>query len=502
VTPSLAVPDAVAIAGLLALGGCVAAALAWPATRGRTFGLAGTLVLAPALLAVSVAGSSQLHALGRHPAVLAAAGIAAIVALALLARLFARRPDALPVLAVVALPFRVPIQAGGSTANLLLPLYGVIAAAVLAELGGDLRRRSTRAVEPAAVAWRPGRLEGVLAFTVLLYAIQASYSDDLPKALQQTVFFYAPFALLYGLFVRRSWTARLLGRCLMALVALALVFGALGFYEWTTKSLLLNPRLLISNDFHAYFRVNSFFFDPNIYGRFLALVMLAVIGAMLYVRERRALVAGVIALAILWGSLVLTLSQSSLAALLFGLVVLAALRWRARRVLALAGGVVAALAIVALAFPSALGVDLSSSGSVNSATSGRLKLIDGGLQLFERRPLTGYGSASFTREYRRRHRSGGTGQAVSASHTIPVTIAAEQGIPGLATYLALLVVAAVTLLRGAGREPARAVIAAAFLALVLHTLTYADFLEDPLAWVLLGLGAALAGTTARGPQAA
>ena len=38
----------------------------------------------------------------------------------------------------------------------------------------------------------------------------------------------------------------------------------------------------------------------------------------------------------------------------------------------------------------------------------------------------------------------------------------------------------------------RAAIAAAFLALVFHTLLYADFLEDPVTWLLLGVGAALA----------
>jgi hypothetical protein len=37
----------------------------------------------------------------------------------------------------------------------------------------------------------------------------------------------------------------------------------------------------------------------------------------------------------------------------------------------------------------------------------------------------------------------------------------------------------------------RAAIAAAFLALVFHTELYADFLEDPFAWTLLGIGLAL-----------
>ena len=34
--------------------------------------------------------------------------------------------------------------------------------------------------------------------------------------------------------------------------------------------------------------------------------------------------------------------------------------------------------------------------------------------------------------------------------------------------------------------------AACFAALVLHTMTYADFLEDPVTWTLLGIGSALA----------
>ena len=48
------------------------------------------------------------------------------------------------------------------------------------------------------------------------------------------------------------------------------------------------------------------------------------------------------------------------------------------------------------------------------------------------------------------------------------------------------------LFRGAGRSPPRIAIAACFAALVLHTWAYADFLEDPLTWTLLGIGVALA----------
>ena len=42
-------------------------------------------------------------------------------------------------------------------------------------------------------------------------------------------------------------------------------------------------------------------------------------------------------------------------------------------------------------------------------------------------------------------------------------------------------------------SPARVAILAAFVALVVHTWAYADFLEDPIAWALLAVGCGLAG---------
>src|SRR6202035_2126011 len=88
---------------------------------------------------------------------------------------------------------------------------------------------------------------------------------------------------------------------------------------------------------------------------------------------------------------------------------------------------------------------------------------------------------------------------------------AEQGIVGLLLYAALLVSAFAVLFRGAGRSPPkpgdtrprlasafRPALAACFAALVLHTFTYADFLEDPLTWTLLGVGASLASTCGAG----
>ena len=198
-----------------------------------------------------------------------------------LALLFARRPAFLPLAALVALPFRIPIEAGGETANLLVPLYLVIAGG-RARLGGAAHPRR-RGVRPAAGERRDGVAARRL---VVLYALQATYSTSLDKALEQTVFFYVPFALLFAVLRDVEWSPKRLRAGLYVLVGLALVFAAIGFVEYATRSLLFNPKVIASNELEEYFRVNSLFFDPNIYGRFLALVMLGLAGVLLW--ERRA----------------------------------------------------------------------------------------------------------------------------------------------------------------------------------------------------------------------
>jgi O-antigen ligase len=417
------------------------------------------------------------------PAAVAAAVTGAVIVIALLVILMRRYADAFPLLAIVALPFRLPISAEGRTVNLLIPLYLVVAVGVLAHLLPRLLDRAER---------KPGTLEWLLLASIVLYAVQALYSTDRGKAAENIAFFYVPFALLLVLLRDVRWRRELLLRCLGVAVALAVVFAGIGFVEYARKELFLNPKVVAANQYDNYFRVNSLFFDPNIYGRFLALVMIALTAVVLWRRNARDvwLAAGVL----LWllAGLVTSFSQSSIAALLLGLAVLAAYRWSARWTLSAASGLVVLALLVVLLAPSGLHFGLSGSGgSTQNATNGRAKLIEGGLELFAKRPLDGYGSGSFQTEYER-HSHTTAQNATSASHTIPITVAAEQGIVGFALYVALLVLAFLVLFRGAGRSPPRIAIAACFAALVLHTFAYADFLEDPLTWTLLGIGLALA----------
>src|SRR5439155_24868796 len=124
-------------------------------------------------------------------------------------------------------------------------------------------------------------------------------------------------------------------------------------------------------------------------------------------------------------------------------------------------------------------------------SSGRVSLVRGGLQLWGDRPVWGYGSGSFEKQFRA-HKEATRQRAAAASHTIPITVAAEQGAIGLLVYLGLLIAAFARLLRDAFTSPIRSAVAAAFAGLVFRTLLYSAFLEDPLTWVLLGAGAALA----------
>ncbi|QEC46888.1 hypothetical protein FSW04_04300 [Baekduia soli] len=473
-------PVPLILCALLAAG-----AVLLPGVRLRALATLGALVLAPVLLVSDIWDTDQVRPLRDHPSVAVAGVAAGVVVLAALAVLFARRPPAFPIAAAAAIPFRVPIASGGSTANLLVPLYVVVGAGALAYAVPRLLPGRDDGRERAA-----GAIEWLLAVSVVLYAVQSSYSDDFGKALENVVFFYVPFALLFALVARIAWTRRLAVQVLGVLAALALVFAAVGFVEYATRHLLLNPKVIASNQFESSFRVNSLFFDPNIYGRFLAVVMIGVASVLLWARRGRDVWGAAAVLAVLWAGLLLTLSQSSFAALLLGLVVLAGARWRPRWAVATAVAALVVGAVFVVAAPSALHLNLNNSKSADTATSGRYDLVKGGLRLFIARPLQGHGSGSFSRSYRRAEK-GSQERAVSASHTIPITVAAEQGIGGLLVYLALLAAAAVMLLRGARGDPVRATIAAAFIALVLHTWSYASFLEDPLTWALLGVGLAL-----------
>ncbi|HZO77280.1 MAG TPA: O-antigen ligase family protein [Solirubrobacteraceae bacterium] len=479
-------------AGIVVVALLAAAALLVNHTRLRAAAVLGATVLSPALLLADVWSTSRVVAIRHHPLEAAGAAVAAVVVIAILAMAIRSRPWLLGLLAALTLPFRVSVSAGGSSADLLVPLYfvigaGAVAFAVPAVLGRASPLDDESPPGSTMIIW----LKRLLALVIVIYALQALYSPTVgspsgfEKALQNMVFFYAPFAVLFCLLERIEWTPRLLRNCLLLLAAMGIVFSGIAFVEYVTRSVLFNSKLVASNQLYSYFVVNSVFSDPNIFGRFLAVVMVLLAVLLLYDRPAREQVAIGGALAIMWLALVLSLSRSSMAGLLVALALVAAVRWRLSRTLVIAG-IVIVIGVAAVAIsPTTFGFNQS----FNGVSAGRGSVLSGGARLFGDRPLQGFGSGSFEIEY---HRHNPTSGPLTASHTTPVTIAAEQGIIGELPYIALVVVALIVLVRGTRRDPARAAIAAAFVAMLVHTMLYADFLEDPATWALLAVGVALA----------
>jgi putative inorganic carbon (HCO3(-)) transporter len=524
--------DVLAGVGLVAAAAASGAAVLLPPGRPRALLMVAAMVLFPVLIAGDQWHARQIVDLRHDEARVVELLVLAAVVIAGLACLFRRWPILLPLAIVFAIPFRVPLHAGGDTANLLVPLYLVIAGGAVAVAIRDWGARPAGPVaagDPPPLARQGGVppttpptgeaakwLPRVLAAVVVLYAIQALYSDDFSKGLQNVCFFLVPFTVAFALLRDVRWDARLLRWVLIVVGVEAVAFVLVGSVEYVTRSLFWNDQIIRSNEFHTYFRVNSVFWDPNVYGRYLALVTVVATGALLWARTRDVfwLLSGLIL--VLWLGLVPTYSQSSLLALLAGLAMLAAIRWSWRWTLGVVVvGAIGAVLVVLLVG----GSGKITSDRVNVDLSGRGSLVSGGVDLFSERPIQGYGSGSFQAAYKE-HRAN-KDAPVTVSHTEPVTVAAEQGVIGLAVYLALIAVALWTLGRGlwtatpvggvvggtpaccagGGGSPAatgpagqaaRAAVLAAFVALLVHTLAYAGFFEDPITWVLLAVGASLA----------
>ena len=457
------------------------------------------LVLAGALALALIAGQGwdDVRNLREHHLEFAGVIAVGILVLAVGAAAMLRWPILLPLLVIATLPFRVRLHvAGGEAVNLLVPLYVVIASGVLATVVATLRgqTRLRKLPKPLVLA---------LVVVVSLYALQTIYSPDAAFAARNVGFFLIPFAILFSLLAEATWDRRLLRLALCVLVAEGLILALIGIGQFADQHIFWNPKLETSNDFHFYFRVNSVFWDPNIYGRYIVLTILLATTTLLWAANRVLAFALAGAVAIAFAGLLFAFSQTSFLALFAGLVVLVALRWSFRWT-----AIAAVLVVVVAGAGLLIRSSSSSSGSLN--TEGHGTLVSGGLKLARHRPLYGYGSASFSKEFARQENvpPGDT----TISHSEPVTVAAEQGAIGVIAYLGLLAAALWTLLAGMRRmapglgapfrslaegdrvelTPARIGIATAFCALLVHTIGYAAYLTDPLTWALLAVGGVLA----------
>jgi O-antigen ligase len=495
------VSEALEVVGSLAAAGALSVSFLTSDARLRAAGvvLAGALAFA----LITGQGWDDIRNLRDHEVAFAGVIVAGIVVLAAGAAAMLRWPILLPLLLIAALPFRVRLHvAGGEAVNLLVPLYVVIGAGVLATVAATFRgeTRLRRLPKPLVLA---------LVVVICLYALQTIYSADVAFAARNVGFFLVPFAILFSLLAEATWDRRLLKFALLVLLAEGLILALIGIGQFTQEHIFWNDKLEASNDFHFYFRVNSLFWDPNIFGRYLVLTILLATTTLLWAANRVIAFALAGAVAIAFAGLLFAFSQTSFLALLAGLIVLVALRWNFR-------WTAIATLIAVVAAGAALVVRSSSNDSTSINTEGHGTLVSGGLDLARNRPLYGYGSASFSKEFAR-EKDVPPGDT-TISHSEPVTVAAEQGAIGVLAYLALLAAALWAIVDGLRQmapglgapfrslangdrvelTPARIGVAAAFCALLVHTIGYAAYLTDPLTWALFAVGGVLAAEVGAG----
>jgi len=186
---------------------------------------------------------------------LVAAIAGAIVLGPLLAWVFRREPW---LVAYGALAF-VPLRVHFAHHQLLVPLYAVALGAaglLLWQLvEGDERTR-----ELGVASWP-------LALYLAWVGLSLEWSVDVHTAAIDLLAFYIPFAILALAIARLPWQQSRVRLLYAELVAMALVFVAVGLYQYETRNIVQNLKLKTINAYAAFFRVNSVFFDPSIYGR-------------------------------------------------------------------------------------------------------------------------------------------------------------------------------------------------------------------------------------------
>ena len=166
----------------------------------------------------------------------------------------------------------------------------------------------------------------MLAATLVLYAIQSAYSVDVSNAIENASFFLVPFAVLFVLLGEVRWSDRAARLVLVtvsrgrARLRRGRVLGVRGSRPPPQQAGTCSP----SNQLHLYFRVNSLFYDPNILGRDLALVLVALGAYLAWARGTRGSRSRPRSSAgILLAALALSYSITGFVALIAGLLVVA-----------------------------------------------------------------------------------------------------------------------------------------------------------------------------------
>ena len=445
----------------------------------RLVGLAGWAV-GSLLLALYLVPSG-------HRPIYAAAGAVGALAAVGGAIVLRRRPWMIVFATLLLVPVRVPITVGQTEANLLVPLYVVVAAAAVL-LAWELAYGDARSRELGSVTLP-------LALFVAWSGLSLSWTNDLKRGSVELLFFFLPFGLLALVIARLEWRPRLMPLVYLQLVAMGVLFAAVGLYQEAAHDIFWNPKVIVGNAYESFFRVNSLFWDPSIYGRFLVVAILACLVVVLSSENGRMRIGAAAITAPLWVGLFFSYSQSSFVSLIVGVVVAAAIAFRPRP--ATAASLAALLvAVVLFSSPARAPAAPAALAPLAATSNGRGPLVSRGIRIALAHPIGGVGIGGFQRAYAKRSGLlGAGGLRRSASHTTPVTVAAETGVIGLGLFAWLAVAVLFLAFRRAAATRAGMAPLAFGLTLVaigVHSLGYNALFEDPMTWGALGLAACAA----------
>jgi O-Antigen ligase len=423
----------------------------------------------------------------------AAIVLAGLLVTAGFAALFVRYPALVLPVALAAAPFRLPLDfdpthrffvavAGNGELGRLLPLYTILAGAVVALLVRCLRESEVSALPP--------ELSLPAAAFLGFACISTLWTSDVDAAANRIAFFLLPFAALVAVVARTPFPAWMPRALAGTAVGLGVLFAAVGLWQAGARELFFfSQSLEVSNTYTPFFRVTSLFRDPSLYGRHIVLGISILLVALWLRRVNVALAVALIAF--MWAGLYFSYSQSSLASLFAVALALPAAAGtpRARRVIALtaAGALLVGALFVAYEVRDE---------SARRATGDRSRRAELALRVFADHPVVGAGLGSQPRESQQLDDRPAQEERY-VSHTTPLTVAAELGVIGLGLYAALLVGAVRLVLRVYRDAPGLGLsLAAALLALFVHSLFYSGFFEDPLTWLALAIAASYLGARA------
>ena len=226
----------------------------------------------------------------------------------------------------------LPRHVGSTEANLLLPLYAVVAVAALA-LAWQLFGEEQRARELGPLAWP-------LALFVGWDGALAPLDEGRAAGGDRAALLRPAVRPARGRARAAPWSRAWVLALYVQLALMALVFAVVGIVQYVSRDIFWNPKVRVDNAYAPsgwFYRVNSVFYDPSIYGRFLVLGILA---SLVVVLRRRGdplwAVAAALTIAITWVGLLPSFSQSSFVALAAAATLCAVLvwRWRSRALVA------------------------------------------------------------------------------------------------------------------------------------------------------------------------